>query len=87
MAEGEDLHATGTDGPLATRRTALDRDIVATVRRGENESTFIISQESEKGLMLSLGARALLQLVGGPALTVFGLGYWLMAWSSGRKPW
>ena len=87
VAEGEELQATGTDGPIATRRTALDRDVVAVVRRGENEPTFIVSQDSEKGLMLSLGARALLQLVGGPALTVIGLGYWLMAWSSGRKPW
>ena len=87
VADSEELQATGTDGPIATRRTTLDRNVVAVVRRGENESTFIVSQESEKGLMLSLGARALLQLVGGPALTVGGLGYWLMAWSSGRKPW
>ncbi len=87
VAESEELQATGTDGPMATRRTTLDREVVAVVRRGENESTFIVSQESEKGLMLSLGARALLQLVGGPVLTVGGLGYWLMAMSSGRKPW
>jgi putative heme degradation protein len=87
VAESEELQATGTDGPIATRRTHLDRDVVAVVRRGENESTFILSQESEKGLMFSLGARALLQLVGGPVLTVAGLGYWLMALSSGRKPW
>ena len=87
VGEGEELRATGTDGPVATRRATLDRQVVAVVRRGENESTFIVSQESEKGLMLSLGARALLQLVGGPVLTVAGLGYWLMALSSGRKPW
>lgn len=87
VADGEELQATGTDGPIATRRTTLDRDVVAVVRRGENESTFILSQDSEKGLMLSLGARALLQLVGGPVLTVGGLGYWLMALSSGRRPW
>lgn len=87
VAEGEELQATGTDGPIATRRTALDREVVAVVRRGENESTFILSQDSEKGVMLSLGARALLQLVGGPVLTVGGLGYWLMALSSGRRPW
>jgi E3 ubiquitin ligase len=87
VAAGEELQATGTDGPIATRRTTLDRDVVAVVRRGENEPTFIVSQESEKGLMLSLGARALFQLVGGPVLTVGGLGYWLMALSSGRRPW
>ena len=57
------------------------------VRRGEHETTFIISQDSEKGLMLTLGARALAQLVGGPVLTLCGLGYWLLAVSSGRRPW
>jgi hypothetical protein len=87
VAEAEEPRATGTDGPVASRRATLDREVVAVVRRGENESTFIISQESEKGLMLSLGARALLQLVGGPVLTLAGLGYWLMAMSSGRMPW
>jgi hypothetical protein len=87
VAEAEALQATGTDGPGASRRTTLDREVVAVVRRGENEPTFIISQDSEKGLMLTLGAHALLQLVGGPVLTVAGLGYWLMALSSGRRPW
>jgi hypothetical protein len=87
VAESEELQATGTDGPVATRRNHLDRDVVAVVRRGENESTFILSQESEKGLMFSLGAKALFQLIGGPVFTVAGLGYWLMALSSGRRPW
>jgi hypothetical protein len=85
--ESEELAATGTDGPVASRRATLDREVVAVVRRGENESTFIVSQESEKGLMFSLGAAALAQLVGGPALTVLGLGYWLMALSAGQRPW
>jgi E3 ubiquitin ligase len=87
VGESEALQATGTDGPVATRRNHLDHDVVAVVRRGENESTFILSQESEKGLMFSLGAKALFQLVGGPLFTVAGLGYWLMTLSSGRKPW
>lgn len=87
VADVEAVQATGTDGPLATRRQTLDREVVAVVRRGENERTYIISQDSEKGLMLSLGAVALLQLLGGPILTVAGLGYWLTALSSGRRPW
>ena len=87
VAEGEQLQATGTDDATAVRRHALDHELVAVVRRGENERTFIISQDSEKGLMLDLGARAILQLVGGPALSLFGLGYWVMALSSGRRPW
>jgi len=81
------LQATGTDGPTASRRSTLDHQVAGVVRQGENERTFIISQDSEKGLMLSLGARALFQLVGGPAMTVAGLGYWLMTLSSGRRPW
>jgi hypothetical protein len=87
VADGALLQATGTDDAVATRLRTLDQDVVALVRRGENESTFIISQESEKSLMLGLGARAVVEVAGGPALTLFGLGYWLVAMSSGRKPW
>jgi len=82
----EELLATGTEGSAAARRSTLDHHLAGVVRRGESERTFIISQDSEKGLMLSLGAHALLQLVGGPALMLFGLGYWLMTLSAGRRP-
>ena len=85
-AEEESLAATGTDGPTATRRSTLDHRVMGVVRQGENERTFIISQDSEKGLMFSLGARAMFQLAGGPILTVVGLGYWLMTLSAGRRP-
>lgn len=74
------------DASVARLRT-LDHGVSAVVRRGENDSTFIISQESEKSLMLDLGARAFLQLAGGPVLTLIGAIYWLAAMSSGRKPW
>jgi E3 ubiquitin ligase len=87
VAEGDALQATGTEDLTAVRRQTLDHDLVAVVRRGENEPTFIISQDSEKGLMLDFGLHAMLQLVGGPALMLIGLGYWLMAWSSGHRPW
>ena len=87
IAGADEVQATGTDGAVVTRRDTLDRELVAVVRRGENESTFIISQDSEKGLMLTLGARAILQLVGGPLLTLAGLGYWVVTLSSGRMPW
>ena len=79
------LEETNLRDPL--RAGAGDEELAALVRRGENESTFIISQDSEKGLMLSHGARALAQLVGGPVLTLGGLGYWLFTLSSGRRPW
>jgi hypothetical protein len=86
IGDGAQLQATGTDD-AAGRLQTLDHEVAAVLRRGENESTFIISQESEKGLMLDLGARAFLEVAGGPALTLFGLFYWLVAMSSGRRPW
>jgi hypothetical protein len=87
VAEGELMLATGTDDAVASRLRTLDRDVAAVVRRGENETTFIISQESEKSMVLSLGAQAFLQVVGGPALALFGLAYWVMMISAGRWPW
>jgi hypothetical protein len=87
IAEGELLQATGTEDAAPSRLQSIDHEVVAVVRRGENESTFILSQESEKGLLLDLGGRAMLQLAAGPALTLLGLGYWLLSLSSGRKPW
>ena len=84
--EEETLAATGTDGPVANRRSTMDHRVTGVVRQGENERTFIISPDSQKGLMFSLGARALFQLVGGPILTLMGLGYWLMVMSAGRRP-
>jgi hypothetical protein len=86
VSEG-DLLRTGTDDASATRVQTLDHAVTAVIRRGEHESTFIISQESEKSLMFDLGGRALLQIAAGPALTLFGLGYWLLAMSSGLRPW
>ncbi|HKQ56358.1 MAG TPA: GIDE domain-containing protein [Candidatus Eisenbacteria bacterium] len=87
VAGTEELLATGTDDAVASRMRTLDQQVAGVVRRGEHEKTFIISQESEKGLMLTLGAKALLQLFGGPILTLVGLGYWLSVFSSGRRPW
>src|SRR5262245_52293181 len=37
VAEGESLLATGTDDAVATRLRALDHEVAAVVRRGENE--------------------------------------------------
>jgi hypothetical protein len=88
VAEGELLQATGTtDVRAIPRREVLDQETVAVVRRGENESTFIISQESGKTVEADLGFRQFFQLTGGPIITLFGLAYWLAAWSSGHKPW
>jgi hypothetical protein len=84
ISDGEALAATGTDDARAHRVQALAEEAVAIIRRGENEQTFIISQQSERDLTAQLGVRAMLELIAGPALTLLGLGYWLYVLKSGR---
>lgn len=85
ISDGEEMAATGTDDRHARRRQALTEATVAVIRRGENEQTFIISQDSEKSVTFMLGAKALLGLVGGPIAALFGLGWWLNVLA--RAPW
>jgi hypothetical protein len=80
----DELEATGTDDRRAHRLHSLDHEARAVIRRGENESTYIISQQSERELTMQLGLRATARLIGGPALTLFGLAYWLHALSTSR---
>jgi hypothetical protein len=80
----DELEATGTDDRRAHRLQTLDREAQAVVRRGESEPTFIISQQSERELTMQLGLQATAELIGGPALTLFGLAYWLHALSVSR---
>jgi len=84
VSEGEAIVATGTDEWRARRLRERDQVVAAVIRRGQHETTFIISQQSERDLTIGLGVKALAKLVGGPALTVLGLGYWLYAFSSGE---
>ena len=69
--------ATGTDG-RPSRIVELTRATTAVIRKGENEPTFVISQESERSLVTTLGLEATLQMVGGPLLALAGLGWTLM---------
>ena len=73
------LRATGTDGPRHDRFQTLNEEAVAVIRRGRNETTFIISQRSERDLVLDLGFAAAGKIAAGPVLTLFGIGYWLYA--------
>jgi hypothetical protein len=79
------VEATGTDDRRAHRVRTLDHEVQAVIRRGENERTYLISQQSERELTMQLGLRATAELIGGPALTLFGLAYWLHALQS--SPW
>jgi hypothetical protein len=83
LSGDEAVAATGTDGGASAALHALDERYAAVVRRGENETTYIISQESERELAMDFGLHAFGGLVGGPTLTLFGLAYWLMTLSSG----
>lgn len=75
----EGLAATGTDGAFTERFQTLHEQASAVIRRGRHDGTLVISQRSESSLTLELGFLAVGKLVAGPVLTLFGLGYWLMA--------
>jgi hypothetical protein len=73
------LAATGTDGAVQHHFQEIDEEAGAVIRQGRNDRTLIISEHSESSLTLELGLFAFGKLMAGPALTLFGLGYWLMA--------
>lgn len=82
ISEGEGFAATGTDDARATSLRALDDRVVGVVRRGETERTFILSEQSERDLTLTLGLRSGAEMIGGPILALLGLGWWLMTLSA-----
>jgi len=86
VADDEQLAATGTEDPRAHRLRELSDRSTAVLRQGETQPTFILSQQSERDLGMSLGLRAMAELAGGPLLTLFGLGYWLYTISAGIRP-
>ena len=83
ISDGEALQATGTDSGAVGVPNLMD-EVKAVIRQGENERAFIISEESERALTMDLGWEATARLLGGPALALFGLGYWLYAGTSGH---
>jgi hypothetical protein len=84
LSDGEAMRGTGTDGPVESVVAELTRETAAVIRKGEGEPTFVISQESERSLTSELGWEAGARLLGGPALTLYGLGYWLYAMAQHR---
>ena len=73
----DDAAPAAEEGPHERHLRELQERTLGVVRQGENERTFIISQQSERELTVTLGLRAWGQMIAGPALTMFGLGYWL----------
>ena len=77
VSEGEALQATGTEDWGARHIRPIQDQVSAVIRRGVNDSTFMITQQKESELTFMLGLRSSLELVGGPILTLFGLAFWL----------
>ena len=84
ISEGESLAATGTDGFWNVQHRMLDESVVANIRQGSNEPTFLISQSSERELTFLLAAKAFGGMIGGPIASLAGLAYWLDALSRFR---
>jgi hypothetical protein len=85
ISDGEALEslATGTDDAFRRPMRTLDEEVAAVVRKGQNESTFVLSQDPEEHVTTMLGLRSWGMLVGGPLLTLIGLGHWLTKLYSG----
>lgn len=81
FAAVEDTPGTATRG---ARIRGMQDQVSAVIRKGENEPTFIISQEHEQSVAMGFGLKALGGLVGGPILTLLGLGYWLYSLPQAR---
>jgi E3 Ubiquitin ligase len=86
VTDVETFAATGTDDPAAvavraSRLRSLDGEVHATVRRGENNRTFVISEESQMMMMAELGMKSIAYVVLGPILALLGMAYWLWVWS------
>jgi hypothetical protein len=89
VTDFETFAATGTDDPAAvavraSRLKSLDGEVHATIRRGENERTFVISEESQMTMMAELGFKSVAFIVLGPIMAILGLAYWLSIWSLGH---
>ena len=91
VSDMEAFAATGTDDPgavalRASRLHELDGEVRASIRRGENEPTFIISEESQAKILAGLGIKSVAFMVLGPIIALLGLACWLSTWSHGRLP-
>jgi len=77
ISDGEAMEATGTHGAPVQHTVTLDDKVSAVIRQGQNENTFIISQQAQGVVEFGLGLHALAGLVGGPAVALVGLAWWL----------
>ena len=69
----ESLAATGTDAWSARRLSTVDHEVTGVVRKGEHDPAYLISPTSERLMSVEYGLKAWCGLLGGPAVTLFGL--------------
>ena len=67
------LQATGTEAIRTQHVRSYDGECCAVIRRGKDDAAFLISAYSEKTMSTEYGFKALGGLLGGPALTLFGV--------------
>lgn len=84
VSDGEGMRATGTEDLRAQHVSAVDHEVVATVRKGDHEPTFIISEQSERTMTTFTGIQAFAELIGGPLITLVALVYWIDHLAHGR---
>jgi len=83
ISDGDEMLATGTEGAphpaamTAARVPTLDEKVTAVIRQGENEKTFIVSQQPQRMVEFGLGFHALGGLLGGPAVSLVALFFML----------
>ena len=77
--------ATAPAGPDAadSRHLPAPDPPVAVIRRGSNDTTYIISLQSERAITATLELEQIVHLAFGPLITVLGVGYWLFALAPG----
>jgi hypothetical protein len=84
ISDGEAMEATGTDGRPALPAPTLDAKVSAVIRQGQDEKTFIVSQQPQSVVEFGLGLHAFAGVLGGPAVTLFGLAWLLDRLSHGK---
>jgi hypothetical protein len=72
---------TGATRLRTERVRSLDKQASAVIRKGRHDSTLIVTVGNEASVTFDLMLKTTLRLLGGPAMTLFGLIYWLVRWS------
>ena len=78
------LAATGTEGRSTSPVRSLDSRTTAVIRKADGDALFVISGQSEKQMSAEFGLKAFAGLIGGPLLTLVGVGFLMVLVQSGQ---